>query len=147
MKTEERVTLQEAADALGISEQTARRWVKAGKLKAYKPGLRYLIPESAIEELLEGAEAPKVLLPFNILEVNASVMQEVGAKTGKERREAFDAEYVRRFEGWSLDDLLDMEDRLLEQYKELISAIPEPGKGIEDPATYRQWARVADDGA
>jgi excisionase family DNA binding protein len=58
VRTEERITLQDAADALGISEQTARRWVKAGKLKAYKPGLRYLVPASAIEELLE-EQSPK----------------------------------------------------------------------------------------
>ncbi|MDP9479767.1 MAG: helix-turn-helix domain-containing protein [Actinomycetota bacterium] len=62
MKTEERVTLQEAADTLGVSEQTARRWVKSGKLKAYRPGLRYLIPASAIQELLE-EEAPKAAAP------------------------------------------------------------------------------------
>jgi excisionase family DNA binding protein len=60
MRTEERLSLQDAADALGISEQTARRWVKTGKLKAYKPGLRYLIPASAISELLEGDLDPKV---------------------------------------------------------------------------------------
>ncbi len=62
MKTGERVTLQEAADTLGVSEQTARRWVKSGKLKAYRPGLRYLIPASAIAELLE-EEAPKAVAP------------------------------------------------------------------------------------
>ncbi len=62
MRSGERVTLQEAAAALGVSEQTARRWVKSGKLKAYRPGLRYLIPASAIEELLED-EAPKVEAP------------------------------------------------------------------------------------
>ncbi len=54
---EKKYTLQEAADVLGISELTARRWVKAGKLKAYKPGLRYLIPASAIEELLKLVKA------------------------------------------------------------------------------------------
>jgi excisionase family DNA binding protein len=59
MRTEERLSLQDAAEALGISEQTARRWVKTGKLKAYKPGLRYLIPASAISELLEVESAPK----------------------------------------------------------------------------------------
>ncbi len=67
MKTGERVTLQEAADALGISEQTARRWVKSGKLKAYRPGLRYLIPLSAIEALLE-EEAPKAAAPPSLAE-------------------------------------------------------------------------------
>lgn len=48
-----RLSLRDAADALGISEVTARRWVKSGKLKAYQPGRKYLIPASAIEALLE----------------------------------------------------------------------------------------------
>src|SRR3954468_6949318 len=145
MKTEERMSLQDAADALGISEQTARRWIKSGKLKAYKPGLRYLIPARAIEELLEGAEGPKVLLPFDVLEVNAEVVQKVKPETSKELVEALDAEYAQRFEGWSLDQLLEVEDQLLEQYRELAAAIPGPGKPIEDPEKYRQWARVGDE--
>jgi excisionase family DNA binding protein len=56
---EERLSLRDAADKLGISEVTARRWIKTGKLKAYKPGLKYLIPTSAVEELLEGTDVSK----------------------------------------------------------------------------------------
>jgi excisionase family DNA binding protein len=52
MTEQEWLSLREAADALGISEVSARRWVKSGKLKAAQPGRRYLIPRSAIEELL-----------------------------------------------------------------------------------------------
>ena len=55
------LSLQDAADALGISEVTARRWVKSGKLKAYQPGRRYLIPQEAIEALLKPAEGPPAL--------------------------------------------------------------------------------------
>lgn len=146
MKTEERVSLQDAAEALGISERTARRWVKSGKLKAYKPGLRYLIPATAIEELLEGAEAPKVLLPFDVLEVTREVVQEAKPQTPKELREALDAEYVKRLEGWSLEELLHTEDLLLEEFNELVSAIPGPGdRRLEDPDKYRRWARVRDE--
>ena len=53
LKDEERLSLREAADALAISEVTARRWVKSGKLKAYQPGRKYLIPRGAVDELLE----------------------------------------------------------------------------------------------
>lgn len=56
--TEGRLSLREAADALGISEVTARRWVKSGKLKAYQPGRKYLIPASAVEELLKASGGP-----------------------------------------------------------------------------------------
>ncbi len=63
MQQEERLSLREAADALGISEVTARRWVKSKKLKAYQPGRKYLIPRGAIDELLESepgkARAPR----------------------------------------------------------------------------------------
>jgi excisionase family DNA binding protein len=60
-KGEERLSLREAADALGVSEVTARRWVKAGKLKAHQPGRKYLIPSSAVDDLLESdlGKAPR----------------------------------------------------------------------------------------
>ena len=53
---ERHLSLSEAAEALDISERTAYRWVKSGKLKAYKPGRDYWIPESALTELVEGSE-------------------------------------------------------------------------------------------
>ncbi len=46
------LTLREAADALQISEVSARRWVKSGKLRASQPGQKYIIPRQAVEELL-----------------------------------------------------------------------------------------------
>ncbi len=46
------LTLREAADALQISEVSARRWVKSGKLRASQPGQKYIIPRAAVEELL-----------------------------------------------------------------------------------------------
>ena len=55
------LSLQDAADALGISEVTARRWVKSGKLKASQPGRRYLIPRSAVDALLKPSEGSLVL--------------------------------------------------------------------------------------
>ncbi len=50
------LSLTEARDALGISERTAYRWIKLGKLRAYKPGRDYRIPESAIKEVVEESE-------------------------------------------------------------------------------------------
>jgi excisionase family DNA binding protein len=59
----ERLSLREAANALGISEVTARRWIKSGKLRASQPGRKYLIPRSAVDELLDSdsgkAHAPE----------------------------------------------------------------------------------------
>jgi excisionase family DNA binding protein len=58
MQKQEWLTLREAADALGISEVSARRWVKSGKLAAAQPGRKYLIPASAVEEMLNPKALP-----------------------------------------------------------------------------------------
>lgn len=54
------LTLSEVAGAMGVSERTVRRWIKSGKLRAYKPGRDYRIPESAVRTLVEESEiSPK----------------------------------------------------------------------------------------
>jgi excisionase family DNA binding protein len=50
------LSLQEVGDELGVSDQTVRRWVKAGELAAYKPGKEYRIKGSALEEFLKTRE-------------------------------------------------------------------------------------------
>lgn len=69
---ERTLSLSEVAGLMGVSERTIRRWIKAGKLRAYKPGRDYRIPESAVRALVEESEiSPKVLAPpslFNGLE-------------------------------------------------------------------------------
>jgi excisionase family DNA binding protein len=50
------LSLSEAADALDISERTAHRWIKSGKLRSYKPGRDHKIPQSAIMEAIEAGE-------------------------------------------------------------------------------------------
>jgi excisionase family DNA binding protein len=55
------LSLQEVGDELGVSDQTVRRWVKAGVLAAYKPGKEYRIKGSDLEEFLKTREvSPKV---------------------------------------------------------------------------------------
>jgi excisionase family DNA binding protein len=57
---ERHVPLSTVAGRLGVSERTVRRWIKAGKLKATRPGRDYRIPESALRELVEEGEvSPK----------------------------------------------------------------------------------------
>jgi excisionase family DNA binding protein len=54
------LSLSEVAGLMGVSERTIRRWIKSGKLKAYKPGRDYRIPESAVREFVEESEvSPK----------------------------------------------------------------------------------------
>jgi excisionase family DNA binding protein len=57
---ERHVPLSTVAGRLGVSERTVRRWIKAGKLKATRPGRDYRIPESALRALVEEGEvSPK----------------------------------------------------------------------------------------
>lgn len=59
------LSLSAVAGSLGVSERTVRRWIKSGKLKAYKPGRDYRIPESALRELVEESEVyPKTQAPL-----------------------------------------------------------------------------------
>jgi excisionase family DNA binding protein len=53
---ERHVPLSTVAGRLGVSERTVRRWIKAGKLKATRPGRDYRIPESALRALVEEGE-------------------------------------------------------------------------------------------
>ena len=54
------LSLSTVAGSLGVSERTVRRWIQSGKLRAYKPGRDYRIPESAVRALVEESEiSPK----------------------------------------------------------------------------------------
>jgi excisionase family DNA binding protein len=56
------LSLSAVAGTLGVSERTVRRWIQSGKLRAYKPGRDYRIPQSAVRELVEESEiSPKAL--------------------------------------------------------------------------------------
>ena len=46
-------TVEEVAERLQVSDQTVRRWVKSGKLKAYKPGREWRVKPSDLETFLE----------------------------------------------------------------------------------------------
>ena len=47
-------TLQEAAELLRMSEHSIYMWCRSGKLKAAKPGKKWLIPAESIEQILNG---------------------------------------------------------------------------------------------
>lgn len=56
------LTLSEVAGLMGVSERTVRRWIKSGKLRAYKPGRDYRIPESSLRTFVKDSEiSPKAL--------------------------------------------------------------------------------------
>ena len=47
-------TLQEAAELLRMSEHSIYLWCRSGKLKASKPGRKWLIPAEEIQRILNG---------------------------------------------------------------------------------------------
>jgi len=52
----------EAAKRLGVTKMTVLRWIKAGKIKAYKVGREHRIPESEIKRILEGKVPDEVVI-------------------------------------------------------------------------------------
>jgi excisionase family DNA binding protein len=72
------LSLSAVAGTLGVSERTVRRWIQSGKLRAYKPGRDYRIPESALRELVEESEitSPKDLSPRLPLEERGELTED-----------------------------------------------------------------------
>jgi len=50
------VTVEEAAQMLGISRSSAYECVRRGELRALRLGRRLVVPRAALEELLGGSE-------------------------------------------------------------------------------------------
>ena len=83
------LSLSEVAGSMGVSERTVRRWIKSGKLRAYKPGRDYRIPESALRTLVEESEiSPKAVAPLSQGTLfNGPMSAELpGLQTVRERR-------------------------------------------------------------
>jgi excisionase family DNA binding protein len=57
VQAERFMTVKDAAERLGVTVNTVRRWVKDGRLRGNMPGGQkagYRIPESDVERLLRG---------------------------------------------------------------------------------------------
>jgi excisionase family DNA binding protein len=78
--SEERLlSLEDVADRLQVSNQSVRRWIKAGKLAAYKPGLEWRIRPSDLEEFLETHSFPKVQAPLSSADQRRPTDSEISA--------------------------------------------------------------------
>jgi excisionase family DNA binding protein len=88
---ERHLSLSEVAGLMDVSERTVRRWIKSGKLRAYKPGRDYRIPESAVRQFMQESEiSPKALAPpslFNGLEDARRAEWENAVRNARELRE------------------------------------------------------------
>jgi excisionase family DNA binding protein len=64
---EQMLTPREAGRRFGVTDRTVKRWIEQGKLRGFRPGKAYQVPESAVEELLERSEIrPKEPTPFSL---------------------------------------------------------------------------------
>jgi excisionase family DNA binding protein len=55
--------IEEVAERLLVDPQTVRRWIKSGRLKAYKPGREYRILSQDLDAFLESRSYPKAQAP------------------------------------------------------------------------------------
>jgi excisionase family DNA binding protein len=68
------LTTGQAALALGISDQTIRNWVAAGRLPAVKRGVRTMIPRQAVVDEIERSRLRPDALPVCSREEEAAVV-------------------------------------------------------------------------
>lgn len=108
-------SLSEVAGAMGVSERTVRRWIKSGRLKAYKPGRDYRIPEAALRQFIEESEvrpkagvSPSLELSFNDVldEERRQQSVEVVRKRYRDMRDHLDP-YLTHWEQRLAEDDLD----------------------------------------
>ncbi len=55
----ELLTTGQTAQALGLSDQTVRNWVSAGRLPAVRRGVRTMIPTEAVQAQIDQSRAPE----------------------------------------------------------------------------------------
>jgi len=70
------LTTGQAALALGLSDQTVRNWVAAGRLDAVKRGVRTMIPRQAILDEIERSRVRPETLPALTPAQNAAAIDE-----------------------------------------------------------------------
>jgi len=58
------LTVEQAAGRLHIAPYTLREWIKRGKVRSFKPGRAWLIPEKALDELATSGGKPRASDPL-----------------------------------------------------------------------------------
>jgi excisionase family DNA binding protein len=87
--TEERLlSLEDVANRLQVSDQSVRRWIKAGKLAAYKPGLEWRIRPSDLENFLQAHSYPKVQAPLPESSEERRAEWDAAVRSARELRES-----------------------------------------------------------
>jgi excisionase family DNA binding protein len=114
--------VEEVAERLLVDPQTVRRWIKSGKLKAYKPGREYRILSNDLDSFLEARSSPK-----DRSRPSPKAPEEVGEERREPRRvdkeeleqtlerlKPFNQELRQEFEQYDKEDSFPLQDRIRE---------------------------------
>jgi excisionase family DNA binding protein len=69
------ISIEKAAEVLGVSPWTIRAWITQGKLGSAKLGSRRLVPESEIQKLIADARVPALFGLRNATKVPAEAVK------------------------------------------------------------------------
>ena len=94
MAAERFLSTEEVAERLQVDEQTVRRWIKSGKLEAFKPGREWRIAPAAFEALLESYGSPKVQAPLSPAEAPEERREQPA------ERDTLATTIIRRLSSW-----------------------------------------------
>ena len=133
MVPEERfLSTEEVAERLQVDEQTVRRWIKHGKLEAFKPGREWRISPAALDALLASY---------------ASKKGRSRSKTGKERQADRLAPRINRLQHLDIGDLSEHRRELEERLADLkVPVTKEEFLAGKDPfADYAAYLETSDE--
>lgn len=141
------LTLRELAKMSGVSPDTINQ-IELGHRKARPSTLRKLARalQVEIEELTARPKGLEPPLSFDVDELRINAMRQ--GFQGREQQDQLDAEYARRLDDWSQDELEAKQTELLSRFRYLKEQIKPPVVGVsveEDDALYAEFGRVADE--
>lgn len=132
MSEERFLSTEEVAERLQVDEQTIRRWIKFGKLEAFKPGREWRIPPAALEALQASYSSPKAQAQADI-------------ESGDERLEDRLAPRVARLESMELSELSELRRELAETLADLKDRVEFGGGEIDEIRDWPAYLEATDE--
>lgn len=142
------VSVADAAQRLGVSEKTVRRWIKAGKLPAAQEagpyGMAWRIPETAIQTAQQVVEVLTVERPVDPRVLGQVVAQAVAQETraldetvaALTRQVAALEQTIERLAARQAQAGVDRDAQVVQMMREVLGA-----DGARTPPWWRWWRR------